>query len=239
MDTFRIASYNICKAVGIDLQRKPERSLHIINKLNADIVVLQEADQRFNGRQAIFTPEQIHRTTGLVPVDFNTDLPGLGWHGNVILLREAITVRDISLLDLPGLEPRGTVIAELNLGKHRLSIGAMHLGLRRVDRKKQLDKIIDHVKTHNNDGCILTGDLNAWRKINHAMEKLHVHFDMADCGPSFPAIYPIAPLDRIFYSDNLQLSHCATHRDNSTRIASDHLPIFADFNFGNAPIIHA
>lgn len=238
MNHFRIGSYNICKAIGFDLRRKPERSLRIISQLNTDIMVLQEADQRFNDRQAIFTPEQIEAETGLRVVDFNAELPGLGWYGNILLLREGITVRDFTLLELPGLEPRGTVIAELSLGAHRLSVGAMHLGLRRTDRKKQLDEIIDHVQTHNNDGCILTGDLNAWKKVNRAMEKLHVHFEMADCGPSFPAIYPIVPLDRIFYSDNLQLRHSEVYKGKSTKIASDHLPIFADFAFGKDHIIH-
>src|SRR6056297_1038252 len=44
--TLRIATYNLQKCVGLDLRRRPDRSLEVIEALGAQIVVLQEADKR-------------------------------------------------------------------------------------------------------------------------------------------------------------------------------------------------
>ena len=40
----RIVSYNVHKARGVDRRYMPERILQVINELEADIVVLQEAE---------------------------------------------------------------------------------------------------------------------------------------------------------------------------------------------------
>ena len=41
----RIASYNIRKAVGLDWRRDAIRILDVLEEINADVVVLQEADR--------------------------------------------------------------------------------------------------------------------------------------------------------------------------------------------------
>ena len=50
--TLRIASYNIQKCVGLDFRRQPQRILQVIESMQADIVVLQEADKRLPPRPA-------------------------------------------------------------------------------------------------------------------------------------------------------------------------------------------
>jgi endonuclease/exonuclease/phosphatase family metal-dependent hydrolase len=41
----KIATYNIHRAIGLDRRFKPERIVEILNKLDADIVLLQEVDE--------------------------------------------------------------------------------------------------------------------------------------------------------------------------------------------------
>ena len=43
----RVASYNMRKAIGTDRRRRPERTLEVLNELDADVIALQEADRRF------------------------------------------------------------------------------------------------------------------------------------------------------------------------------------------------
>ena len=50
----RIVSYNIRKAVGLDRRRDPERILAILREVDADIVVLQEADRRLGRLCVVF-----------------------------------------------------------------------------------------------------------------------------------------------------------------------------------------
>ena len=46
----RLVSYNIRKCLGLDMRRRPERTLEVIAETHADIVVLQE-DIRFGERE--------------------------------------------------------------------------------------------------------------------------------------------------------------------------------------------
>lgn len=48
-------------------------------------------------------------------------------------------------------------------------------------------------------------------------------------GPSYPSRRPLTPLDRIYHNDRLALTDCAVIADRIARIASDHLPIWAEF----------
>src|SRR3546814_9393521 len=45
-----VASYNMRKAIGTDRRRRPDRTIEVLNELDADVVALQEADRRFGAR---------------------------------------------------------------------------------------------------------------------------------------------------------------------------------------------
>src|SRR5512146_371914 len=48
--TITVASYNMRKAIGTDRRRRPDRVLHVLQEIDADVVALQEADKRIGGR---------------------------------------------------------------------------------------------------------------------------------------------------------------------------------------------
>jgi len=48
----RVASYNIRKAIGLDGCRDPDRIADVLGEIDADVVVLQEADERLSSREA-------------------------------------------------------------------------------------------------------------------------------------------------------------------------------------------
>jgi len=47
-------------------------------------------------------------------------------------------------------------------------------------------------------------------------------------GPSFPAPRPVARLDRLALSPDLEALATGVHRARPARVASDHLPVWAD-----------
>ncbi|MDP3896655.1 MAG: EEP domain-containing protein, partial [Mesorhizobium sp.] len=104
-----IASYNIHKCVGTDRRFDPKRIVDVVCELDADLVALQEADERFGNRQGLLDLQALKERANLVPVDLKSNLRSHGWHGNVILARDG-TVRDVNCMTLPGLEPRGALI---------------------------------------------------------------------------------------------------------------------------------
>ena len=134
---FRVATYNIRKCVGLDWRRRPERIVEVIGEMRADVVAVQEADKRFGGRTATLPAGALAERAGLRAVTLPNVSASSGHHGNALLVREGTGVVDVRALDLPSLEPRGALVADLELHGHRLRVAALHLGLRPADRLRQ------------------------------------------------------------------------------------------------------
>lgn len=229
-DLLRVASYNIRKCVGLDRRRRPDRVLAVVRELDADVVVLQEADRRLGMRPTTLQHDEIEAETGLVPLSVAQNGASLGWHGNAILARPEVQVHRVDRLTLPGLEPRGAVIAQMSLGSDTITLAAVHLGLSRRHRRLQLRHIADHL-----DGggpAVIAGDFNEWSTAN-GLEDLH-GFDVHAPGRSYHSARPVAALDRIAASPGLAIMRSGVHRVGAARRASDHLPIWADIRLAGA-----
>src|SRR5688500_18379441 len=109
----RVASYNMRKAIGTDRRRRPERTLDVLNELDADLVALQEADRRFGSRLSAVPLRMIEEHSDYKPVPLDTRAGSIGWHGNALLVRKNVEVLEGHMLHLPSLEPRGAVCADL------------------------------------------------------------------------------------------------------------------------------
>lgn len=230
----RIASYNVHKARGVDRRYNPQRILQVVNGLNADIVVLQEADKRLGKRLPAIPPEMIEHETDFSLVETSANGISLGWHGNAILLRRELEVTGVKRLDLPGLEPRGALRIDLNIGAG-LSVVATHLGLRRRDRIAQLQTICDATcdRTHT----VIAGDFNEWSE-RSGLEPLAHRFETHSPGRSFHARRPVAALDRFALSTNVELRDAGVEQGPLAKRASDHLPIWSDISVPHAAPDH-
>ncbi len=224
----KVASYNIHKAVGTDGKRSPERILSVLGEVGADIVCLQEADRRVGARQSVIPFDTIAQHSLYKPVPYEIRPGGMGWHGNVILVRRDAEIIDHRPLSLPVLEPRGAVMADIAIAGQRVRIVGMHLDLSGLWRRKQARSVINHI-----DACddhlpaILMGDLNEWSLAGGCLKDFTRHFHFASTPPSFHARRPIARLDRIMTTPDLAVIDAGTHHSPLARRASDHLPIWA------------
>ncbi|MGF7147762.1 endonuclease/exonuclease/phosphatase family metal-dependent hydrolase [Sphingomonas zeicaulis] len=227
-----VASYNIRKAIGTDRRRRPERILEVLAEIDADIILLQEADRRFGARQAALPPHLIAEHSGYDPIDFAVRAGGLGWHGNAILVRSGTEVLAQRVLHLPALEPRGAVMADVRIGRHAVRIVGMHLDLSGLWRRRQAHAIIAAID-HEAEKLptVMAGDLNEWTAARGCLRDFGSHFRFADTGPSFHARRPIARLDRIMVNDKFSVRECGVHASSISRTASDHLPIWAKLDF--------
>ncbi|MGB3536632.1 MAG: endonuclease/exonuclease/phosphatase family protein, partial [Mesorhizobium sp.] len=132
-----VASYNVHKCVGTDGKFDPERTFRVIREIDADVVALQEADRRFGNQEGLLDLARLERETGLALVPVSGNMRTHGWHGNVLLFRRGI-VREVHQIALPGLEPRGAIVAEIELeASGAVRIIAAHFGLLRRSRTHQ------------------------------------------------------------------------------------------------------
>ena len=105
-------------------------------------------------------------------------------------------ITDVHRLELPGLEPRGALLAELTSDDGPFRILAAHLGLLARSRKMQFAAIRAALSRRTQMPTILIGDYNEWSS-RGGSAALGPEFHTHTPGPSFPAARPVARLDRI------------------------------------------
>ncbi|MDQ3471448.1 MAG: endonuclease/exonuclease/phosphatase family protein [Pseudomonadota bacterium] len=246
--TITIASYNMRKAIGTDRRRNPHRVLEVLKEIDADIVALQEADKRFGGRASAVPQELIddHGLYKAVPLGvrhrrplekarkraeqmLNVDTRNIGWHGNALLVKHDVDILACLALELPMLEPRGAVMAELLLpGDRLLRVVGMHLDLSGLWRRRQMRSILDAIAARPQKmPTVLMGDTNEWRVAAGCLSDLPPSYRIADTGFSFHARHPLAALDRIICDSAITINSAGVHTSEAARKASDHLPIWA------------
>jgi endonuclease/exonuclease/phosphatase family metal-dependent hydrolase len=246
--TITLASYNMRKAIGTDRRRDPHRVLQVLQEIDADVIALQEADKRFGGRAAAVPHELIdsHGAYKAVHLGVRHKRPmekarqhaerllkvntrNMGWHGNAILVKRHIGVIDCATVELPTLEPRGAVLAELLMADDRpLRVIGMHLDLSGLWRRRQIRAILQAIAERPQKmPTVLMGDTNEWRTIAGCLSELEPDFHIAPTGPSFHARHPVAALDRIIVHKDLSIQAAGVHMSPAARKASDHLPIWA------------
>lgn len=231
------ASYNIHKCVGLDRRFDPARILEVICEIDPDVIALQEVDRRFGDRAGLLDLAALERRTGLVAVSVaDRRHRGHGWHGNLMLARGG-SVAGLRRIALPGHEPRGALIVDLDLGCGPVRVVAAHLGLLRQARLLQVEALITAAHAGCERPLVLMGDLNEWRRRRRsALRAFAPGFGPAGPGaPSFPAYFPVLALDRIFARPHHILAQVGVHDTPLARRASDHLPVKARIRIGAKP----
>lgn len=226
--SLRLASWNIHKAVGTDRRRDAERVLSGIAALEADIVALQEADFRLGDRPSALPRDRIAAATGLTPLPIGRNAVSLGWHGNALLARPHIHVAGLEHLDLPGHEPRGAVLVDLDTPSP-LRVVAVHLGLLRGARRRQLDAIKAALNRHPARPTVILGDFNEHSR-RVGLGRIATPFVILPTAATFPARRPMLPLDRIVHSPDLDLIPLSPPAAKGHQ-PSDHQPLLAELRW--------
>ncbi len=158
----------------------------------------------------------------------------IGWHGNALLVRRDIVIREAKPLDLPTLEPRGAVTAVLEYKGHAFTIAGAHLCLSGLRRRAQIHALLRQIDSMGNGRmlpAIITGDFNQWGVRSGAMrvfaKQPKRHWQMIAPQPTFPSRRAIAKLDRIVASGEWQVDAASAHHSVLSSVASDHLPLQA------------
>jgi endonuclease/exonuclease/phosphatase family metal-dependent hydrolase len=227
------ASYNVHKCVGTDRRFDPARTVAVIAEIGADVLALQEADRRFGDRAGLLDLAAIEREAGLVPAPVVNGHAGHGWHGNLLLVRAGL-LRRLHQVVLPGLEPRGALVADIEFAQGPLRVVGAHLGLLRQSRRLQIERLLAHAAETADHPTVVMGDLNEWRHGRRsALHGFAPSFGPTGRGaPSFPAYFPVLALDRIIARPGGILGPVRAHDTPLARRASDHLPIKAHVRLG-------
>ena len=221
------ASYNIHKAVGTDRRRDPERIMAVLREIDADVIALQEADERLGERTSVLPRSLIDDSPWrIVPVARRPR--SIGWHGNALLVRRAMEVVHGEALELPTLEPRGAVCGEIVHEGEPFRVIGTHLDLSGLRRRDQVRSLLAFLAGSSEVPTVILGDFNQWGHSSGAMREFGAKWQMIAPDRSYPSRRPVARLDRIVVSSHWRCETAGAHRTALTAVASDHLPVSAE-----------
>jgi endonuclease/exonuclease/phosphatase family metal-dependent hydrolase len=243
---FRVLTYNIHRAIGVDRRFRPDRIASIIESYGPDLALLQEVDEGVPRSRELDLARELARALDYAyfAVGHNVALRK-GRYGNATLSRHPILLeRNIDLTY--GLRKRRgcqhTRIALTGPGgrRHRLEVFNLHLGLSAREREHQVRLLSRSRELAGLDtavACLIGGDFNDWRSRLLPLFTTGLGFRSiterrfgGDRGiPTFPAFFPQGSLDRIYYRGGLRLVSARRCRLRLSTVASDHLPLIADF----------
>jgi endonuclease/exonuclease/phosphatase family metal-dependent hydrolase len=222
----------------MDRRVRPQRIVEVLGEINADIIALQEvlsvADGRPEEDQARFIAEHLKLSHTL---GGTRRLKG-GIYGNVILSRWPIIETRNYDISVRGREQRGCLRADVQISKSNLvHIFNVHLGTAYLERRHQGRRLIDEAILNNKQLSgprLMLGDFNEWTR-GLASRLLAAHLVSADVRlhlprrRTYPGVLPLLHLDHVYYEDSLQLEAMTLYRNRLSLLASDHLPLVADF----------
>jgi len=243
---FRVMTYNIHRAIGVDRRFRPERIMRILESHDPDIVLLQEVDEGVPRSREMDLGRDLARALGYphLAVGHNVTLRK-GRYGNTTLSRYPIMRERNIDLTIGRSKRRGcqhtAIRVEGPSGRSkRLEVFNLHLGLTARQRELQVALLAHSRELASlplDVACVVGGDFNDWRsqlaprftewlQFRHSPE----HSWSGDrVIRTYPAFFPRGPLDRIYYRGPLRLVSAHRCRMRIARIASDHLPVIADF----------
>lgn len=242
MSSIRIATYNIHKCVGLERRVRPKRIAEVLRQIDADIIALQEVAGMDEGTREHNQVRVIAEELGFnFRVGENRRLRGAAY-GNAVLSRLPIVEDHNYDLTWRRNEPRGCLRVVVTYegkqpnSQRLLQINNTHLGTgffeRRYQARRLLEVLGDH--SHASSPRIVLGDFNEWTR-GLTSRLLSEQFKSAEPkqrlgrARSYPGVLPLLHLDHIYYDSSLELMSVAVSRSRLALVASDHLPLVADF----------
>ena len=228
--------------MGLDRRVRPKRIAEVLKQIDPDIIALQEvtgmdeASGERNHLQAIAEELAFDFRTGE-----NRRLRGAAY-GNAVLTHLPIVSQHNHDITWRKSEPRGCLHVTLALEDKKqtaprsLQIYNTHLGTGFFERRYQAGRLLnvlgDH--SHASSARIILGDFNEWTRglASHLLsDRFHTAEPQQRLGRArtYPGVMPLLHLDHIYYDSPLELLNIQLHRSRLALVASDHLPLVADF----------
>ncbi len=236
--TIRVATYNIHKCRGLDRRISPERIARVLRDMDADIVAMQEVVRVSSDTPAHDQSQYIAELAGYEFHCFGENRPHeAGRYGNATLSRWPIEYWKNYDLTHAKRERRGCLRTDIRIKGALLHVMSVHMGTGYMERRAQAKTLFGPKVLGRNDWTaprMVIGDFNEWTR-GLATQMLSVEFTSAELKPrpwrmrSYPGILPVLHLDHMYFDAALRLESFRLHRTRLALVASDHLPLIAEF----------
>jgi endonuclease/exonuclease/phosphatase family metal-dependent hydrolase len=234
------------RAIGVDRLFRPERIARVINHHQADIVLLQEVDVGVPRSRNLDLAKEMAEAAGYpyYVTGLNVKLYK-GMYGNSTLSKYPfIQSRNINLTigrrKARGCQYSSILVSNSSGFSQKVEVFNLHLGLSSQERVRQIGLLIhsdEFAFLSPDTPCLVGGDFNDWRTLLGPIFTDILNFQCATNHSTgyhnpyltYPSFSPTGGLDKIFYRGPLKLINRRRCWMGITRLASDHLPVIAEF----------
>jgi endonuclease/exonuclease/phosphatase family metal-dependent hydrolase len=238
---FRVATYNTHKCRGMDGRIRPQRVAEVLHELDADVIALQEVVSLSGGKRE---QDQAKYLADAVSLEFRIGETRKLWgaaYGNVVLSR--FPVKQVEVYDLTASrrEPRGCIRCDLEIAHGKMvHVFNIHLGTGYLERRKQAHLLMSREilgSPRLKHPRLVLGDFNEWtrglvsRMLQQEFESVDIELHLRR-KRTYPGVLPIMHLDHMYFDRELALEEFVLHRSRMALMASDHLPLLAEFRLG-------
>lgn len=225
IQTFKIASYNVRNAKGMDNVTDFDRIAKVINDMDAHAVAIQELDSATERSNSLVVLDELAKRTNMY-ASFNGSIEYRGGkYGNGILTKEKPLSKEG--IALPGKEEmRSLLIVELE----DFVLCCTHLSLTEADRQTSINLIKEHTAKYESKPVFLAGDLNAKPESSEIKDLSSSWVPLSNFNqPTFPSDNPDRTIDYIFLKPNSKFKHKVIDaKVVEEPMASDHRPLWAE-----------
>jgi endonuclease/exonuclease/phosphatase family metal-dependent hydrolase len=223
----------------MDGRVKPDRIANVLRETEAEIIALQEVlsipDLGPEADQARYIADELgfHWALGE-----NRRLRG-GAYGNVVLSRHPLHSHCNFDITVHGRENRGCLRTDVNVNESLvMHVFNVHLGTAYLERRQQARKLVTEAIIQSRELVgprVVLGDFNEWtpglatRMLTEELRSADVKYHLNGRGRTYPGFLPFLHLDHVYHDPSMELRRLTLHRSKVALIASDHLPLIADF----------
>ena len=243
----RVVTYNVHRCLGGDGRVSPTRIARVLERLDADVVALQELDSGHARTRGEDQLALIAKILGMHAYFCPAVTSGDSQYGHGVLSREPIRLLRRAVLPKGGrnrAEPREALWVTVPWLGQEVQLLSTHLGLGAAEQASQVAHLLEPKwlgGIGTDQPVVLCGDMNfppgsaAYRQISGKLHDVQAHAPGHTAQRTFPARWPLRRIDHIFVSSHFEVCGVRVPVDDLTRVASDHLPLAADLKLLATP----
>lgn len=251
----RVMTYNVHSCRGLDTRVLPQRIARVIEQFNPDLVALQELDVNRKWSKRMDQPLLIAQHLRMQS-HFQPAIAVEGEHyGIAVLSRYPFEIKkSVELPRYPKqsaskgnyipllkyfFEPRYAIWTSVVMGGMEIYFVNTHLSLRSRERLEQVKSLLGqewlNMGSHKVP-TIFCGDFNegpasaGYQLFKTSFNEVKSFMSHTSSKKTLFSPLPLFEVDHIFFKGNLRVESVSVPNTPLTRIASDHLPVIADFS---------
>lgn len=234
----RLVSYNVHKGVGTDRHLRLDRIAEVVRHYDPHVVCLQEVIWSPVAEGHRTQPQTLADAIGLphAVIALNCHRK-LGTYGNMTLSKFPFELHENIDLTIAFKKSRAALYTRIRLPHAPLHVFNAHLGLAGYERLRQMRELVADTPrvAPPVEAVVYAGDMNDWGHKLYPSVLSTAGFrcaigDADDPGhATFPSWFPMGALDKVFVRGAVRSVHAHPSRLALARVASDHLPVIAEF----------